>query len=238
MRLLDWTEPRPEANLAIDEALLDALEQGTGQETLRLWESPVEVVVVGRSSLVAREVNLPACRAMGVPVLRRPSGGAAVVAGPGCLMYAVVLSLDARPHLRAIDEAHRFVLGRVLAALGTLGIDARHAGTSDLALGDRKFSGNSLRVRRRSLLYHGTLLYDFPLPRIAALLAEAPRQPEYRRQRGHAEFVTNLPASRDALAAALAAAFEATTPLDEWPRAEVARLVAEKYSTAAWNEGR
>ena len=32
-------------------------------------------------------------------------------------------------------------------------------------MGELKFSGNSLRVRRTHLLYHGTLLYDFSLGR-------------------------------------------------------------------------
>ena len=47
------------------------------------------MVVVGRSSRLDEEVHLDACRAAGVPVLRRPSGGAAIVSGPGCLMYAL-----------------------------------------------------------------------------------------------------------------------------------------------------
>ncbi len=36
---------------------------------------------------------------LGIPVLRRASGGAAIVIGPGCLMYALVLSYELRPSL-------------------------------------------------------------------------------------------------------------------------------------------
>ena len=46
---------------------------------------------------------------------------------------------------------------------------------SDLVLGDLKFSGNSARCRRRWLLYHGTLLYDFPLALVARCLKMPPR---------------------------------------------------------------
>ena len=49
----------------------------------------------------------------------------------------------------------------------------RCQGTSDLAIGDLKFSGNSARCRRRWLLYHGTLLYDFPLSLVAQCLQDA-----------------------------------------------------------------
>ena len=65
---------------------------------------------------MAVEVRSDVCRDLEVPVLRRISGGAAVVVGPGCLMYAVVLSLQIRPQLRFIDRAHAQVLGTIAAA--------------------------------------------------------------------------------------------------------------------------
>src|SRR5688572_16605323 len=114
MKLLDLTLPTPDENLALDEALLDDAEAGgQQQETLRLWESPEPLIVVGRSSKVAVEVNLTAARQAKIPIRRRCSGGAAIVAAPHCLMYAVVLSYELHPHLQMLDEAHRFVLGHI-----------------------------------------------------------------------------------------------------------------------------
>src|SRR5687768_14642569 len=109
---LPLTLETPAENLALDEALLDAAIAGElAGEVLRLWEPVDSFVVLGRSSKPA-EVRMDICQAEGVPVLRRPSGGAAVVAGRGCLMYAVVLSLHERHELRHVDRAHQFVLGR------------------------------------------------------------------------------------------------------------------------------
>ena len=84
MRLLDLTLDTVAGNLALDEALLQNAESRPegGDEVLRLWESPQHAVVVGRSSRVAEEVDILACRAGGVPVFRRCSGGAAVAIGP------------------------------------------------------------------------------------------------------------------------------------------------------------
>lgn len=196
MRLVDLTLPSPEENVALDEVLLELAEMSThSSEYLRLWESPAPMVVVGRSSRVTEEVNLVACRKRGVPVLRRSSGGAAVVAGPGCLMYAVVLSTKDRPPLATLAGAHATVLGALVAALAPLVPGIYRAGTSDLALHDRKLSGNSLRVKRSHVLYHGTLLYNFSLPRISEYLRMPLRQPEYRAARAHDEFVTNIPVS-------------------------------------------
>ena len=79
MRLLDLTLPDPAANLALDEALLLAAEEG-GAEVLRLWELPTLAVIVGSGGSVAIDVNVEACAADRVPILRRASGGG----GPGC----------------------------------------------------------------------------------------------------------------------------------------------------------
>ncbi len=72
----------------------------------------------------------------------------------------------------------------------------------------RKFSGNAVRLRRRTILYHGTILYDFPLTLMSRYLQSPPRQPVYRNGRSHMEFVVNFPAPRDAILDAIAQAFD------------------------------
>jgi lipoate-protein ligase A len=236
MQYLDLTLPTPEENVALDEALLETAEAGAEpSEVLRLWEPQEMVVVVGRSSQVPVEVDVAACRADGVTILRRTSGGLSIVAGPGCLMYSLVLSYERRPHLRSLDTAHRFVLNTLIGGLERFSTDIACQGTSDLALRNRKFSGNSVRCKRNHLLYHGTLLYDFPLAVISRYLAQPPRAPDYRQGRSHDAFVTNLPADAASLRAALKSAWQAGVSSDDWPRAQVAELVAEKYSRPDWN---
>ena len=249
MQRLALTLPTPAENLALDEALLDeAEEENSAWEFLRIWESPDPFVVLGRASRFAEEVNEAACTARAIPTLRRSSGGAAIVAGPGCLMYAVVLSYQLRPELRDIGRAHKFVLSRMAGALqdldgGRRGVSApepSQAGTSDLAIhkkgaGNLKFSGNSLRAKRTHLLYHGTLLYDFDLSLIATYLRMPPRQPAYRDARDHTDFVTNLTLSRADLLRAVDAAWPTNGELADWPRARVQKLVSERYSCDSWN---
>jgi len=235
MKRLDLTLASPAENLALDEALLDAGETAAGDDLLRLWEPAQPFVVVGRSSQVEQEVHVAACRRLGVPIHRRSSGGAAIVAGPGCLMYSVVLAYERQPALRMLDLAHQHVLAHVVKALRSIGIAAEHCGTSDIAVGGYKVSGNSLRSKRDHLLYHGTLLYGFDLPLIGELLTMPPRQPDYRAGRGHDRFLANLPVSGGALRAALATAFGAREPLNDWPRDLTARLVQLRYGRDEWN---
>ncbi len=237
MRYLDLTLPSLAENLALDEALLDEAEAAASPvETLRLWEARQHAVVIGRSSQMAAEARCAVCRELHVPVLRRISGGAAVVVGPGCLMYALVLSLRLRPQLRSIDRAHAQVLGTIAAALQPSVPGLVQRGTCDLAIGEKKVSGNSVRVKREHLLYHGTLLYDFPLEMIGRCLAMPPREPDYRQARPHEAFVANLPLNVDRLRFALQTAWAAFEPCSDWPKAATRRLVAEKYSRPEWNE--
>ncbi len=237
MRYLDLTLPSLAENLALDEALLEAAE-ATSQpvETLRFWEGRQQAVVIGRSSRMAAEVRGDVCGELNVPVLRRISGGAAVVVGPGCLMYGMVLSLRLRPKLHAIDQAHAHVLGTIAAALrpSVPGLTCR--GTCDLAIGEKKVSGNSARCKREYLLYHGTLLYDFPLDLIGRCLAMPPREPDYRQARPHDAFVANLPLDAALLRSALQTAWGAFEPCSDWPETATRRLVVEKYSRPEWNE--
>jgi lipoate-protein ligase A len=238
---LPLTLETPAANLALDEALLDAAVAGElAGEVLRLWEPTQYFVVLGRSSKIA-EVQTDACRRDGVAVLRRPSGGATILTGPGCLMYAVLLDAERRPELRSVDRAHELVLDTIARALAPFAPGIARHGTSDLTLpaerpGDPpvKFSGNSLRLKRYRLLYHGTILYDFPLDRIETWLADPARRPAYRGERDHRQFVTNLPATRAALESALTAAWNATELPSNWPHARTAELAATRYATLEW----
>lgn len=249
MRCLDYFSTDPASQLAADEALYSMVENGNLLDNaFRAWEVDSPFIVLGRGSAIAKEIDQSVCLADDIPVLRRTSGGATILAGPGCLMYTVVLRHSADSRLATIDATHEFVLKRTAAALnGILNGDEKvmKAGTSDLAMqlggtGNsplRKVSGNAMRRGRVATLYHGTLLYDFDLSLISRYLLTAPRQPFYRSDRDHGDFVANLPLDRQSLVAAIESAWE-TEPSEPPPPSaleEIDSLVREKYSRDSWN---
>lgn len=236
MYFLELPSQPASLELATEECLLEELEDsGQGEELLRIWEASHYCVVVGASSRVAAEVNLTACRSLRLPVCRRISGGCAVVIGPGCLMYSLFISLERRPCLALPQQVHRWVLTRIAETLGKALGDVELCGQSDLAWRGKKFSGNSLRRKRRYLLYHGTLLYAFPLELVDWVLRLPPRQPDWRQGRGHLEFLTNIPLTRQKLRESLVEAWQAFTEWTEIPWEKIRRLAAEKYSVPEWN---
>ena len=235
MKLIEKTFHSAEENIAFDEAMLLAAERdGEGGGFLRIWEPTRWFVVIGRGSSLETEVDQKRCSEDAIPVLRRSSGGAAIVAGPGCLFYAVVLSLKQYPELRSIDRAHAHVLSTLIKGLRNIVPQIERKGTSDLAVEGKKVSGNSLRCRKDHLLYHGTVLYDMPLAPITEYLRFPPRQPEYREDRSHADFVTNLKLPREKVYESLLSAWGYPECLSEWPHADLEQLVREKYAKDDW----
>jgi lipoate-protein ligase A len=235
MKLLDHTYPTPAENLACEEALLETWETAaaTGRPDLdptgllRFWESPQYFVVVGYANRIASEVNEEACRADGIPIYRRCSGGGTVLQGPGCLNYALVMPAPAA----SVTETNRFVMERHRAALETLlHQPVAVEGVTDLTLAGRKFSGNAQRRKRRYVLFHGTFLLDFDLRRIETYLRPPTRQPAYRQGRPHTAFLCNLGLPASQIRRTLAAAWDARQP---W-RGELVLDLA-KYTSAQWN---
>ncbi|HEX5272632.1 MAG TPA: lipoate--protein ligase family protein, partial [Gemmataceae bacterium] len=183
MDFLDLTLASAAENLALDEALLLEAEAGRGREVLRLWEWPHYAAVLGAGCVLGDDVDEDACRADGVPVLRRASGGGTVLLGPGCLCYSLVLAYERGPAVCEITPSYVYILGRVRASLAGLLPAVEQAGTSDLTDGGLKFSGNAQQRKRDHLLHHGTLLYDFDLSRMGRHLRMPARQPDYRGRR-------------------------------------------------------
>ncbi len=153
-----------------------------------LWESPRPVVVVGRSGRIDEQVNQKACAADNVEILRRSSGGGAVILAPGCLSYTLLFSLEKHPQFRNVARSFREILAPIADALG-----AEIQGQSDLVYQGRKVSGNAQRRTDTIVLHHGTLLYSFDAELAARYLLEPTRQPAYRLGRPHTEFLGNLP---------------------------------------------
>ncbi len=197
-------------------------------ETLLLWEANDPCVVLPRSGSL--EKDLLASARSELPVLRRESGGGAVLLGPGCLNYALVLSLDRRPELVDVERSYAQILGALASALPLSGA---YAVGSDLVCRDRKFGGHAQRRTRGVLLHHGTLLYDSDLQRISGVLREPVRQPPYRRGRTHDRFLMNAPISLDLLLPA----FESVAAALE-PRVVAASSLHSTYCSTRGRESR
>lgn len=68
-------------NMAVDLAILEAIEAGIVPATLRIYGWAETAVSIGRFQDARRDLNLAYCASHGIPVVRRPTGGRAILHG-------------------------------------------------------------------------------------------------------------------------------------------------------------
>lgn len=160
------------------------------QPQCRVYPFPETVVVLGRGSDAAVELNRGILDAHGVPVLRRRGGGCSVVLDPGNAVASVALPTEGFTHNQAwFDNITRWMID----GLRRIGIDGvYHDGISDLVLDDRKVGGSCIHRTKDVLYYSISLLVQADLHQIASYLRHPPKEPPYRRGRKHIDFITSL----------------------------------------------
>ncbi|MGH7886724.1 MAG: lipoate--protein ligase family protein [Candidatus Binatia bacterium] len=236
MKYLELTFADPARNLACDEALLELFEmKHIDDGLLRLWQPESYFVVLGHSNRWRAEANVPACVAAGIPILRRVSGGGTVLQGPGCFNYSLLL--DGKKHdVKNIQAGFRYVLDRHRQLFADLSsYDVRIDGISDLTVAGRKFSGNAQYRKSRYVLVHGTFLVNFNLSMIDRCLHLPAKQPAYRGNRPHLDFITNLGVDADQIRSGLQKIWLATDTFDATPLDQVEQLLRTRYGQEEWS---
>jgi len=164
-------------NMAVDEALADACRRGVSGPTLRLygWERPA--ISMGYFQRPEEVVDLDRCRAAGISVVRRTTGGRAVYHHHE-VTYSVVAPIPHPlfpPTIRGTYEVVARALSAGLAALGLrvechprdperprrgVGSPLCFESTSryEITLDGKKVIGNAQRRWKTAFLQHGSIL--------------------------------------------------------------------------------
>ena len=160
----------PALNLAIDESLIRSLVERGTPNTIRIWQSRASVII-GCSQDPRAEVNIKACRRLGIPVLRRSSGGGAVYTDLGCHNYTVVAHSRAIPGPMTVPAVYRFICSGVMNVILHFGFRPVFVPPSNIFVEGRKVSGSAQHLLREGLLQHGTLLVDSNLEVMQSVLS-------------------------------------------------------------------
>lgn len=160
-RLLDPGPLTAARNMALDDVLLFARDGDRSPTTLRFLEFSPHSVLVGFHQAVELEVEEEYCRAHGIAVNRRLTGGGAIYLDEGQLGWEVVATRADFPGVAGLEGMFARVAECVVAGLRRLGIDAAFRPKNDIEVDGRKLSGTGGTERSHGLIYHGTLLTDF-----------------------------------------------------------------------------
>jgi len=157
-------------NMAIDEAILDVHIQGGVPPTLRVYQWDPPALSLGYNQSIEHDVDLTKCQEAGVEVVRRITGGGAVLHAQE-LTYSIVSAVnDGIPE--SIAGSYRFLSRGLIACYKILGLDVELkpgrnktrstacfsiATLADLTYQGRKLAGSAQARRRNALLQHGSL---------------------------------------------------------------------------------
>lgn len=181
--------------MAVDEAVFRASIRKKAPPTLRFYGWRVPALSIGYFQDYEKEVDGEACRKFGVDIVRRPTGGKAVLHEQE-LTYAVIAGADSPLFPPDILKTYRVISGCIAKGLAEVGIraemeaDGRQApdGTLrsacfsspsryELLVGGRKICGSAQMRSHGVFLQHGSLLMAFdPLRTCAVMLSHRDRE--------------------------------------------------------------
>ncbi|MFF0909486.1 biotin/lipoate A/B protein ligase family protein [Microbacterium enclense] len=151
----------PRMNLALDEVLTTRVGAGLRKPTLRLWEWDESAVVIGSFQSLRNEVDPAGAQKHGFDVVRRISGGGAMLMGANSIVtYSLYVPASLVAGMTFADS-YAFLDDWVLQALRSLGIDAVYQPLNDIAGPHGKIGGAAQkRLANGGVLHHATLSYD------------------------------------------------------------------------------
>lgn len=155
-----------------------------------VWNPNRKIVVLGTSNIPGNSVNTENVLADSIDVYIRPSGGQAVVLTPNTIVISVLLNY---PDLKSPKEIFTIINNIIIDVLIKTGVKNIAAkGISDIAIGERKILGSSIYRKKEKHFYHAVLNISEKTSTIERYLKHPPKEPDYRKGRSHADFVTSL----------------------------------------------
>ncbi len=117
--------PRPGGeNMALDEALLESHASSQSPPVLRVYTWRPPAISLGRFQSIESSVDLERCRALGIDVVRRPTGGRAILHTEEEVTFSIVVSRE-RLGTKGVMDSYRILAQGITAAVRSLGLDAR-----------------------------------------------------------------------------------------------------------------
>ncbi len=256
-RLIDSGPCSASYNMALDEAIALSVRRQLVPPTLRFygWSRPsLSLGAFQRSA----GLNLAFCRTNSIPVVRRPTGGRAILHGED-LTYSFSVRTDLVAFAKGLFESYRSISTAFIRGFANLGISAeakeqkergrtltrsplcfQSSSYGEILIDNRKIVGSAQKRWQEGLLQQGSIpfAYDTETMQHVFGIAGSDRGPD-----GMASLRTVMPDIDDAaLKRALAAAFEEVFGISlpaSHPSPEESRLAREleeqKYLRESWN---
>jgi lipoate-protein ligase A len=256
-RLVLSTPADGATNMAVDEAILHAVAADRAPPTLRLYAWVPPCLSLGRAQKMG-DVDLNALKATGFDLVRRPTGGKAILHIDELTYSVVAPETEPRVAGGIVESYRRLSAGLIngLEKLGIMGIVADQRARNrrlsgpvcfevpsdyEITASGKKLVGSAQMRAQGAVLQHGALPLHGDIARICPLLDA---RPDPARMRARATTVKTVLSKRitwDEAATALAEGFSQALnlrlepgSLTEEELAQAKRLKKQKYATQVW----
>ena len=161
-----------------------------------VWQPDQRYLVLGRSNEAVKSLIAETVDAYKVQVLKRPSGGEAVLLSPNMLVIALKVPLSMVQKAHDVFVIANDIIKKALTKEGIQNITSR--GISDICIGEQKILGSAIFKKPDSVFYHAVLNVSEDVNLIERYLQHPKREPDYRKGRNHIAFVSSI--SKEAFA--------------------------------------
>jgi len=241
-RLLEVEYLDPHMNMAVEEAILLAVEKGEAPNTVRFWRN-ANAVVLGCSNRVEYEVNLTACRKYNTTIVRRITGGGTVYQDYGNLNWSITLRRNATPLPNDLLGVYEKFGNIIVKGMRALVADVSFKPFNAIVINGKKICGMAMYSKKNSILCHGTLLVNSELEILSEVLNVPKKQQQSRAAKVttlERELNTSLPLSEVKKSIIASVQKLQDIQLEKCPFVEEnlsETLYWEKYSRTEWNYG-
>jgi len=157
-----------------------------------IWKPDRYYLILGSSNKAETSLIVENVLNDQIPVYKRPSGGESVLLGPDTLVLSTLI------HTQKLEDPPKHFHDcniRIMNALTEMGVkNISQKGISDIAIGNKKIAGSSIYRKTNIVFYHAVLNVAESPEKLEKYLAMPSKQPDYRQNRPHHEFVTSLKA--------------------------------------------
>jgi len=160
-----------------------------GNNDICIWIPDKIYIVLGQRDLLETAVKVYNI-SEDIEILKRPSGGHAVVLTPKTIIVSMRITNDS---FKNIKKVFIYCNEIIIEALQNQGVnDLSIKGISDICIGDYKIAGSSMYNGREYIVFHAVINVSENPDFIEELLKHPETEPEYRAKRSHKDFVSSL----------------------------------------------
>jgi len=192
-RLIDLGMGEPYAAQTFYEAVAEAVDNGSSQNTVILVQPASPYACLGFHQELEREIDIEYCRARHLPIIRRSQGGGATYLDSNQIFYQVVARRGSEVIPPSVEELFEKLLGVTIYVYRRLSLPAEFKALNDVIVRGKKISGNGAGdFGTGTTILVGNIILDLDYDSMARVLKVPSEKFRDKMAKSMREWVTSL----------------------------------------------